>query len=748
MSNSKPLLELVMIVKDSGKDLIEMLKAAKPHIDRWTILDTGSTDGTMENIRKTLSGIEGNLHDGKEMYEDPFVDFSTARNRALELAGKRCIFTIMLDDTYQIKDGVDLRKMLKKAKRERFSAYNINIEDDQSSYNSHRILRTAAEIRYKYKIHEIVDVPEESTSYRSLGTVKDASSTYMQRRSQARVNKDIKLLSEALEEEPTNRRLRLHLARTLATSVIHDEEEKIELCKKQLETLLEENKKDSWDYEARILNVILDMDTSRLNDTVRQSLEETAEAYPESEEVPYLLTVYHRSKNNYKEAFEWVIKAAEIAPKLGKGINRNTVNTRIHKFEIPYLFADLAIQNGKLDAAEKVLKKFAPLNNDTRLFNMIYAIANIPQPTGKTLNGPILVIHATDSVRGWSPNNIRGVGEAKGSGSEIMAINVAKSFARKRYRVFVFGDFAGKHEGEEYDTQGMYQGVQYMDSSAYWDFLKEYQVDILIASRDVSNLVYIKNVKKVFLWVHDVLPNNSVIKGLTIQYHQQIFKRILCLCNWHKDQIQRRLGVQDEKIHVTRNAILPYRFSRRPKKISHRYIYTSSADRGLDNLLEMIQKVKKRFSETTLHIFTAIKNTAKGDEFQLRSMISSLDYVTLHSRVSQEELAHELLISDVWLYPTAFTETYCIAALEAQAAGLLCACTNVAALKEIVSDRGVMVEGSGNNENVRKELLDQLCQVLDDPIRKSDLQEKARTWAATQGFDELTSEWEKDLFCL
>ena len=47
---SKPLLELVMIVKDSGEDIIPMLKAAKPYIDNWTILDTGSTDNTMNLI--------------------------------------------------------------------------------------------------------------------------------------------------------------------------------------------------------------------------------------------------------------------------------------------------------------------------------------------------------------------------------------------------------------------------------------------------------------------------------------------------------------------------------------------------------------------------------------------------------------------------------------------------------------------------------------------------------------------------
>ena len=35
------------------------LRSAIPHIDHWTIADTGSTDQTMQIIRDTLDGIPG-----------------------------------------------------------------------------------------------------------------------------------------------------------------------------------------------------------------------------------------------------------------------------------------------------------------------------------------------------------------------------------------------------------------------------------------------------------------------------------------------------------------------------------------------------------------------------------------------------------------------------------------------------------------------------------------------------------------
>jgi hypothetical protein len=71
---------LVMIVKDGVKDLPSCLGSLKPLISHWTIIDTGSTDGTQDLIRETLAGIPGDL---KEM---SFVNFGHNRSEAFALA--------------------------------------------------------------------------------------------------------------------------------------------------------------------------------------------------------------------------------------------------------------------------------------------------------------------------------------------------------------------------------------------------------------------------------------------------------------------------------------------------------------------------------------------------------------------------------------------------------------------------------------------------------------------------------------
>jgi glycosyltransferase involved in cell wall biosynthesis len=58
--------------------------------------------------------------------------------------------------------------------------------------------------------------------------------------------------------------------------------------------------------------------------------------------------------------------------------------------------------------------------------------------------------------------------------------------------------------------------------------------------------------------------------------------------------------------------------------------------------------------------------------------------VTVHGRVSHEELAKAMNETQVWAYPTEFTEIHCITALKAQEAGCYPVVTNVGALAETV----------------------------------------------------------------
>ena len=153
----------------------------------------------------------------------------------------------------------------------------------------------------------------------------------------------------------------------------------------------------------------------------------------------------------------------------------------------------------------------------------------------------------------------------------------------------------------------------------------------------------------------------------------------------------------------------------------------------------MIPWIKEKYPQSTFYIFG--KKEQITDEILL--FINENDYIYLSPRISQEKLTIELKKSDVWLYPTVFSETYCISAVEAMASGCLVVSKKIAALTEIIHDRGVLVE---DGENSNRELFKELCIVLDDPKKKEEILDRSITWALKQDFYTLSLEWKKHLF--
>jgi glycosyltransferase involved in cell wall biosynthesis len=72
--SDRPLLSLAMIVKDGEDTLGNCLESALPWVDEVIVVDTGSTDGTMDLARSF----------GAKVFEFAWVDdFSVARNYGL-----------------------------------------------------------------------------------------------------------------------------------------------------------------------------------------------------------------------------------------------------------------------------------------------------------------------------------------------------------------------------------------------------------------------------------------------------------------------------------------------------------------------------------------------------------------------------------------------------------------------------------------------------------------------------------------
>lgn len=76
---------LCMIVKDEAAIIERCLASVKPLLSRWCIVDTGSTDGTQDVIRRFMADIPGSLH------ERPWKEFDGSRTEAIDLARAECL---------------------------------------------------------------------------------------------------------------------------------------------------------------------------------------------------------------------------------------------------------------------------------------------------------------------------------------------------------------------------------------------------------------------------------------------------------------------------------------------------------------------------------------------------------------------------------------------------------------------------------------------------------------------------------
>ena len=143
MNASGQLVCLSMIVKNEADVIRRCLDSVRPIIDRWVIVDTGSTDGTQDIIREHLRDLPGELH------ERPWRDFAHNRSEALELARGKSDYTLIIDadDTLEITHHTGLPALTA-------DSYMLKIADAGLVYKRPQLVRSALPWRYEGVLHE------------------------------------------------------------------------------------------------------------------------------------------------------------------------------------------------------------------------------------------------------------------------------------------------------------------------------------------------------------------------------------------------------------------------------------------------------------------------------------------------------------------------------------------------------------------------------------------------------------------
>lgn len=331
----------------------------------------------------------------------------------------------------------------------------------------------------------------------------------------------------------------------------------------------------------------------------------------------------------------------------------------------------------------------------------------------------------------WHPKTLAANGSG---GAETCIMKLAPMFAADGWRTVVFG------------TPGLDRGVD--ENGVEWWNSDEYQLQeeftVFVSSRSPYPFQQNKpNAKASLLWMHDV-NIRDVFDSMT---HKP--DKVIGLTQWHVDHMSKLYGIDKSEFAIVPNGIDIDNFPEwgwNHHNGEPKFIWSSSPDRGLDTLVGMWPMIKSKYPEATLDIFYGFDAIDKiVAMYRERGVDPGATYleelknkimgainsqggkgITMHGRIPQNELAEFAMDSNYWAYPTTFCETFCITALEMQAAGVIPITSSLAALNETVAFKDFMVSGWPNNVSYQREFLKNIDLALDPTPKAEDTRIRAR----------------------
>jgi glycosyltransferase involved in cell wall biosynthesis len=285
-----------------------MRRTLQPFIDggitSFFIFDTGSTDRTIEVTQEFFD--EYGITDGY-IVQEPFIDFATSRNRALDLAEEKfpkAAFMVMLDAEWYLNDAKSLVDFCQMCllKGESYSSYMIHIINEALDNYTCRLIRCGHGVRFLGVVHEVIPqsiyirVPD-SIYFEYLPAHEGAEKTA------ARFVRDRELLLKEHQKKPWCTRTLFYLARTCED--LGDLRAAYDFYKIRVNMV-------GWDEEDFIAKY-------RMGETIKK------------------LVLKKRDDNyTWSEALEYYLKAYEVRP---------------HRIEPLVAIADYYVYNDQMDLA-------------------------------------------------------------------------------------------------------------------------------------------------------------------------------------------------------------------------------------------------------------------------------------------------------------------------------------------------------------------------------------------------------------
>lgn len=290
-----------MIVKNEAHCISKCLESVKPFINYWIICDTGSTDNTEEIIRKCLDGIPGEIHNHE------WENFSTNRNKALELAKDKADYTFIIDaDDYLIAQTNSFQNI-------NALAYKILFHHGSIQYYRTQLIHNSIDCKYVGVLHEYLETPSgfETKTLSDCYIFYGASGA--RSKNPDKYLHDAEIFEKSLEKDPNNSRNVFYCAQSYRDA---------NWLTKALTYYIKRSEMGGWHEEVYVAL----LEAAKLTECIRPFDSTTVESaylkavnfYPKRAEALYHLIVYCRNRKFYDKAYFFSRIALSISkPKEG-----------------------------------------------------------------------------------------------------------------------------------------------------------------------------------------------------------------------------------------------------------------------------------------------------------------------------------------------------------------------------------------------------------------------------------------------
>jgi UDP-glucose:(glucosyl)LPS alpha-1,2-glucosyltransferase len=225
--------------------------------------------------------------------------------------------------------------------------------------------------------------------------------------------------------------------------------------------------------------------------------------------------------------------------------------------------------------------------------------------------------------------------------------------------------------------------------------------------------------------------------------------------HWQYNKFREVYKIPEYKSFVIKNATHKFDIIEKQKDNKIKLLYTSTPWRGLAILIKAIEILNKTRNDFEVDIYSSTKiygsafEENEKDRFEaLFDKCKNTPNVNYHGYTFNGEIRRAVENAHLYVYPSIFEETSCLAVIEAMSAGCHVVTTNYGALPETCGEFATMIEFDSSGQNLIERYAETLNSVIDNyknNLYKDDLEMQIKYYNKNYSWETRIQEWKNFL---